>query len=112
MQQTASGIRYTIQKQGTGNPPERGKNVSVNYVGRLLDGTVFDDSSLRGRPIEFPAGTGRVIRGWDESVMDMKVGEKRIVVIPPELGYGEQGAGGVIPPNAFLVFEMELISIR
>jgi len=112
MQQTASGIRYTIQKQGTGNPPERGKNVSVNYVGKLLDGTVFDDSSLRGRPIEFPAGTGRVIRGWDESVMDMKVGEKRLVVIPPELGYGEQGAGGVIPPNAFLVFEMELISIR
>jgi peptidylprolyl isomerase len=111
-QQTASGLRFIIQRQGTGDRPARGKNVNVNYVGRLLDGTVFDDSSLRGRPIEFQAGTGRVIQGWDETVMDMREGERRLVIIPPELAYGDRGAGGVIPPNSFLVFEMELISIR
>ena len=111
-QQTASGIRYIIQQQGTGNKPTRGRTVSVNYVGRLLNGTVFDDSNLRGRPIEFQVGTGRVIQGWDEMVMDMRVGEKRLVIIPPELGYGDRGAGGVIPPNSFLIFEMELMSFR
>ncbi|MCL2441327.1 MAG: peptidylprolyl isomerase [Treponema sp.] len=111
-QQTASGIRYIIQTQGTGNKPTRGRSVSVNYVGRLLNGTVFDDSSLRGRPLEFEVGTGRVIPGWDEMVLDMRIGEKRLVIIPPELAYGDRAVGGVIPPNSFLVFEMELVSFR
>ena len=112
MRQTSSSIRYTIQRQGMGPKPTRGRNVSVHYTGRLLDGTVFDDSSLRGRPLEFQAGAGRVISGWDETVLDMQVGEKRLVVIPPELAYGDQAVGGVIPANSFLIFEMELISIQ
>ncbi|MCL2759471.1 MAG: peptidylprolyl isomerase [Treponema sp.] len=111
-QQTASGIRYIIQKQGSGDKPSRGRNVRVSYVGKLLNGTVFDDSSLRGQPLEFPVGTGRVIQGWDEMVLDMRAGEKRLVIIPPELAYGDRAVGGVIPANSFLVFEMELISFR
>lgn len=111
-EQTASGIRYIIQKQGTGDKPARGKNVSVHYTGKLLNGTVFDDSKLRGEPIEFQAGTGRVIPGWDETIMDMKIGEKRLAVIPPELAYGDREIAGVIPANSFLIFEMELIEIR
>jgi len=110
--QTASGIRYIIQKQGTGNKPARGQTVSVHYNGKLLNGTVFDDSNLRGRPIEFQAGTGKVIEGWDEMVMDMRVGEKRLVIIPPEKGYGDRAVGGVIPASSFLIFEMELISVK
>jgi len=109
---TASGIRYIIQRTGSGGKPAVGNTVSVHYVGRLLNGTVFDDSTLRGRPIEFQAGTGRVIQGWDEIVLEMQVGEKRLVVIPPELAYGDRSVGGVIPANSFLVFEMELISFR
>ena len=111
-QRTASGIYYIIQRQGTGNQPARGNNVSVHYTGRLLNGTVFDSSANRGRPIEFAAGTGRVIQGWDEIVLQMRAGEKRLVIIPPELGYGDRAVGGVIPANSFLVFEMELISFR
>ena len=111
-QQTASGIRFIIQREGTGGRPARGRTVSVNYTGRLLDGTVFDDSILRGQPIEFQVGLGRVIPGWDEIVQDMRVGEKRLVILPPELAYGNQAVGGVIPANSFLVFEMELMSIR
>jgi peptidylprolyl isomerase len=110
---TSSGIRYRIEREGTGDKPAANRTVSVHYIGSLLDGTVFDNSRVRGRPIEFQAGTGRVIQGWDESVMDMRVGERRLVIIPPELAYGERGAGdGLIPPNSFLVFEMELISIQ
>jgi peptidylprolyl isomerase len=109
---TASGIRFIIQSEGTGAKPVRGRTVSVNYVGRLLSGTVFDDSSLRGQPLEFQVGTGRVIPGWDEMVLDMRVGEKRLVIIPPELAYGDRAVGGVIPANSFLVFEMELVNIR
>jgi peptidylprolyl isomerase len=111
-QQTSSGIRYIIQRRGSGAKPAAGKTVSVNYVGKLLDGTVFDDSNLRGRPIEFQAGTGRVIPGWDEIVLDMQVGEKRLVIIPPEMAYGDRAVGGVIPPNSFLIFEMELVNVR
>jgi len=111
-QQTKSGIYYIIQKQGTGEKPARGKTVKVHYKGKMLDGTVFDDSSLRGQPLEFSAGTGKVIQGWDETILDMKIGEKRLVVIPPELAYGDRGAGGVIPPNSFLIFEMELVGIN
>jgi len=110
---TSSGIRYIIQKQGTGGKPASGRNVSVNYTGKLLSGTVFDRSDLRGRPLEFQVGTGTVIRGWDETVLDMQVGEKRLVIIPPELAYGNQDIGnGLIPANSFLIFEMELVSIR
>lgn len=110
---TPSGIRYIINREGSGDKPARGRTVRVHYKGTLLNGTVFDDSSLRGRPIEFQAGTGRVIQGWDESVMDMRVGERRTVIIPPELAYGDQSVGnGLIPPNSFLIFEMELVSIQ
>jgi peptidylprolyl isomerase len=111
-QQTSSGIFYIVQKQGTGDKPTRGKTVRVHYTGKLLNGTVFDDSTLRGQPLEFPVGTGRVIQGWDETVLDMRVGEKRLVVIPPELAYGDRAVGGVIPANSFLVFTMELVGVR
>jgi peptidylprolyl isomerase len=110
---TPSGIRYIIQKQGGGVKPTAGKTVRVNYKGSLLSGKVFDSSDIQGRPIEFSAGTGRVIPGWDEMVMDMKIGEKRLAIIPPELAYGDQEVGnGLIPANSFLVFEMELIGVR
>ena len=111
--QTKSGIRYIIQKQGTGSRPSAGSTVRVSYIGSLLNGKVFDRSDIRGGPIEFQAGNGMVIQGWDESVLEMRVGEKRVVIIPPELAYGERAVGnGLIPANSFLVFEMELISIR
>ncbi|MDR2922295.1 MAG: FKBP-type peptidyl-prolyl cis-trans isomerase [Treponema sp.] len=110
--QTDSGIRYIVLKQGTGIKPAAGKIVRLNYTGRLLSGRVFDSSDIQGRPIQFPAGTGAVIPGWDEIVMDMNIGEKRLVIIPPELAYGSQEIGGVIPANSFLIFEMELIGIR
>jgi len=111
--QTASGIRYIIQKQGTGDKPAPGKTVRVHYTGSLLSGTVFDRSDVSGGPLEFQAGTGRVIQGWDETVLDMKVGEKRLVIIPPELAYGDRAVGnGIIPANSFLIFEMELVEIR
>ena len=109
---TASGIRFQVEREGTGIRPATGQTVQVNYVGSFLSGEVFDNSDFHGRPFEFPVGIGRVIRGWDEMVLDMRVGERRVAVIPPELAYGEQGAGDVIPPNAFLVFEMELVSVR
>jgi len=110
---TASGVRYIVQKQGSGSKPAAGKTVKVNYTGSLLSGTVFDRSDVRGGPLEFQAGTGRVIKGWDEAVLDMKVGEKRLVIIPPELAYGEREVGnGLIPANSFLVFEMELVGVQ
>jgi peptidylprolyl isomerase len=111
---SSSGVRYIIQKTGTGPKPEPGKTVKVNYTGMLLSGTVFDSTDLHGGdPLEFQAGIGQVIRGWDEAVLDMNVGEKRLVVIPPELAYGERGAGnGLIPGNSYLVFEMELVGIE
>jgi peptidylprolyl isomerase len=110
---TPSGIRYIIQKEGTGLKPQAGKTVRVIYKGMLLSGQVFDSSDVQGKPLEFQAGTGRVIPGWDEMVMDMKAGEKRLAVIPPELAYGDRAVGnGLIPANSFLVFEMELAGIR
>ncbi|MDR0501973.1 MAG: peptidylprolyl isomerase [Treponema sp.] len=111
--ETKSGIRYIIQKQGTGSRPAAGKTVRVNYTGSLLNGKVFDRSDVRGGPIEFQAGSGKVIQGWDETVLEMRVGEKRLVIIPPELAYGERAVGnGLIPANSFLVFEMELVSAQ
>lgn len=109
---TPSGLQYTVDQQGTGAQPQPGQIVQVHYTGWLTDGTKFDSSRDRGAPLEFPVGKGRVIRGWDEGVGAMRVGEKRTLVIPPDLGYGARGAGGVIPPNATLVFKVELVGIK
>jgi peptidylprolyl isomerase len=106
-----AGIFYEILSQGSGPKPGAGDTVQLNYRGMFLDGGVFDSSDTQGAPLEFPAGVGRVIPGFDATAMDMRLGEKRLAIFPPELAYGERGAGGVIPPNSFLVFEMELIGI-
>jgi peptidylprolyl isomerase len=107
---SASGIWYVINKQGSGEKPQKGQKVSTNYKLTLLSGQVVDDSGRHGKPLEFNAGSGQVIPGWDEMILDMRPGENRTVVIPPELGYGERGAGnGLIPPNSFLEFEIELL---
>lgn len=111
-QKTASGLGYTILTPGTGAEAKAGQTVRVNYTGWLTDGTKFDSSLDTGSPFEFELGAGMVIKGWDEGVVGMKVGEKRKLVIPPALGYGARGAGGVIPPNATLVFEVDLVSVR
>ena len=107
-----SGLKYYDLQVGDGPSPQSGQQVSVHYTGWLEDGTKFDSSLDRGQPFTFVLGNGRVIRGWDEGVATMKVGGKRQLVIPPELAYGQQGAGGVIPPNATLIFEVELLAVR
>lgn len=108
---TPSGLGYVDLVAGTGSEAQKGQRVKVHYTGWLKDGRKFDSSVDRGQPFEFPLGAGRVIKGWDEGVAGMKVGGKRKLVIPPALGYGERGAGGVIPPNAELTFEVELLGI-
>ena len=108
---TDSGLKYYDIKIGQGDFPKPGDILSVHYTGKLEDGTIFDSSVKRGQPIEFPVGKGRVIKGWDEGLLSMKVGSKRELVIPSNLAYGERGAGGVIPPNATLIFEVELLAI-
>jgi peptidyl-prolyl cis-trans isomerase A (cyclophilin A) len=109
--QTNSGMYYQVEQKGEGKPPAAGTTIKAHYTGRLLLGNrKFDSSYDRGEPIAFPVGTGRVIRGWDEALSQMSKGEKRTLIIPPELAYGERGAGGVIPPNAWLVFDVELVS--
>lgn len=111
--QTAeSGLKYYDFQEGSGSTPQKGQMVVVHYTGWLEDGTMFDSSLLRGQPFEFPIGLGQVIPGWDEGVGSMKVGGKRQLVIPAKLGYGEKGAGGVIPPNATLIFEVELLDVK
>jgi FKBP-type peptidyl-prolyl cis-trans isomerase len=102
-----SGLMYSILKKGKGDSPASGMRVKVHYTGKLLDGTVFDSSVQRGEPAVFKIG--QLIQGWNEALLSMKKEEKRILIIPPELGYGERGVPGAIPPNAFLVFEMELL---
>jgi peptidylprolyl isomerase len=109
---TPSGLKYTDQQVGTGPSPKRGQTVRVHYTGRLANGQKFDSSVDRGEPLEFQIGVGQVIAGWDEGVLSMKVGGKRTLVIPPSLGYGARGAGGVIPPNAELHFEVELLGVK
>jgi len=110
--ETSSGLRYKILQNGEGKQAVKGATVSVHYKGQLLDGTVFDSSYKRKQPIEFPLGIGQVIAGWDEGILLLKVGDKARFVIPSKLAYGERGAGGVIPPNAALIFDVELMEVN
>jgi peptidylprolyl isomerase len=109
---TPTGLEIEDVLEGEGDTPQPGKTVVVHYTGRLTDGKKFDSSVDRGQPFQFQIGVGQVIKGWDEGVMSMKVGGKRVLTIPPELGYGARGAGGVIPPNATLVFDVELLQVK
>lgn len=116
LETTASGLQIQDHQVGTGSEAKAGNNVSVHYTGWLYnDGTKgqkFDSSVDRGQPFQFPLGAGRVIKGWDEGVAGMKEGGKRTLIIPPQLGYGARGAGAVIPPNATLMFDVELIKVN
>jgi len=109
--QTATGLEYVEILEGTGAQPKAGDSVSVHYTGWLKSGQKFDSSHDRGQPLVFLLGRGRVIKGWYEGVASMKVGGKRKLIIPAHLGYGDRGAGGVIPPGATLIFEVELVGI-
>lgn len=109
---TPSGLQYIDEFIGDGDSPMEGEMVTVHYTGKLTNGKVFDSSVKRGDPFSFVIGVGQVIKGWDEGLLDMKPGGKRTLIIPPDLGYGSRGAGGVIPPDATLIFEVELLSIR
>jgi peptidylprolyl isomerase len=108
---TESGLKYKELQEGTGATPKTGQTVVVHYTGTLEDGTKFDSSRDRNKPFSFKLGAGQVIKGWDEGLSTMQVGGRRQLIIPPELGYGARGAGGVIPPNATLVFDVELLRI-
>ena len=110
--ETASGLRYKVLQNGDGKQATKGATVSVHYKGQLLDGTVFDSSYKRKQPIDFAIGVGQVIAGWDEGIQLLKVGDKARLVIPSNLAYGEAGAGGVIPPNATLIFDVELMDVK
>ena len=109
---TDSGLRYQVLQEGNGNKAEKGKTVSVHYKGQLADGTVFDSSYKRNQPIDFALGAGQVIPGWDEGIQLLKVGDKARFVIPSDLAYGSAGAGGVIPPDATLIFDVELMNVK
>jgi FKBP-type peptidyl-prolyl cis-trans isomerase len=110
--ETKSGLRYKIIQKGEGDKAEKGKTVAVHYKGMLTDGTEFDNSYKRGNPIEFPIGVGKVIPGWDEGIQLLQTGDKARFVIPSQLAYGSSGAGGVIPPDATLVFDVELMDVK
>lgn len=111
LQTTPSGLQFEDIIIGMGAQPEKGKEVTVHYVGTLQDGTIFDSSKEKDKPFKFKIGVGQVIKGWDEGVMSMRVGGKRKLIIPPSLGYGERAAGK-IPPNSVLIFEVELLDIK
>ncbi|WP_179337982.1 peptidylprolyl isomerase [Winogradskyella ludwigii] len=111
-EETASGLRYQIIQKGEGKKAEKGNTVSVHYKGQLADGTVFDSSYKRNSPLDFQVGVGQVISGWDEGICLLNVGDKARLVIPSDLGYGSAGAGGVIPPNATLIFDVELMDVK
>lgn len=111
-EKTESGLRYQMIQKGSGKKAEKGKTVSVHYSGSLENGKVFDSSYSRKKPIEFPLGQGHVIEGWDEGIALLQVGDKARFVIPSHLGYGSRGAGGVIPPNATLIFDVELMDVK
>jgi len=106
---TDSGLKYVEIVEGAGATPQKGQTVSVHYTGTLENGTKFDSSRDRGQPFQFALGRGSVIKGWDEGIASMKIGGQRQLIIPPDLGYGSRGAGGVIPPNATLLFDVELL---
>lgn len=108
---TDSGLQYIDVVEGTGATPAAGQKITVHYTGTLEDGRKFDSSRDRNQPFSFQVGTGQVIKGWDEGLSTMKVGGQRRLIIPPELGYGARGAGGVIPPNATLIFDVELLGV-
>jgi len=112
MTTTPSGLAYKDEKVGTGPVAKAGQTASVQYTGWLPDGTKFDSSRDKNEPFQFPVGAGRVIKGWDEGVAGMHVGGRRQLVIPPSLAYGDRGAGGVIPPGATLVFDVELLGVK
>ncbi|GAA6620316.1 FKBP-type peptidyl-prolyl cis-trans isomerase [Scytonema sp. NUACC26] len=109
---TSSGLKYVELKEGTGATPKTGQTVVVHYTGTLENGKKFDSSRDRNQPFSFKLGVGQVIKGWDEGLSTMKVGGRRQLTIPPELGYGPRGAGGVIPPNATLIFDVELLDVK
>jgi FKBP-type peptidyl-prolyl cis-trans isomerase len=107
------GLGIEVMSQGSGErKTKNGDSLVVNYTGRLADGTKFDSSLDRGVPFEFRIGDGKVIAGWEKGLLDMKVGEKRVLTVPAEMGYGTRGAGGIIPPNASLIFDVELVEIK
>lgn len=108
---TPTGLKYVVVAEGEGDTPAKGSVVTVHYTGKLLNGKKFDSSYDRGQPIEFPVGRGHVIKGWDEALLSMKKGEKRVLIIPPELGYGPSGRGP-IPPNAIMIFDVELVNFK
>jgi FKBP-type peptidyl-prolyl cis-trans isomerase len=112
MTKTPSGLIYVITRRSTGQAPQSGQTVVVNYTGLLGSGVKFDSSLDRGQPFKFKLGEGRVIKGWDEGIAKLRVGEQATLIIPPQLGYGAKGAGGVIPPDATLIFIVELIGVE
>lgn len=109
---TKSGLQYIVLEAGKGDKPKQGDTIVAEYTGWLTDGTKFDSSKDHPDEFSFAVGTGQVIPGWDEALSDMKVGERRKLIVPPDLGYGDRGAGGVIPPNATLIFEVKLVKIK
>jgi peptidylprolyl isomerase len=109
---TASGLTYVITSRANGRRPKPGETVLVHYTGTLTDGTKFDSSQDRKEPIAFPLGRSAVIKGWDEGIAQLGIGDTAVLIVPPQLGYGDKGAGGVIPPNATLVFVVKLVDVK